>query len=103
MSSLSERLLNFAGSVSAATNAPDDYPDYKVELWGDMERTYKMNKQAVLEDWAAVRGLIKRDLDKVAMIDESLLIAFSAFDAGNKALGRAKMFDIYNLELRKLR
>lgn len=56
MSSLSEKLLNFAGSVSSATNAPDDYPDYRVELWGDMERAYKMNKQAVLEDWAAVRG-----------------------------------------------
>jgi hypothetical protein len=103
MSALSEKLMNFAGSVSAATDAPDAYPDFRVELSGDMETAYQINRQTVLDDWAEVRRLIKRDLDKVAIIDECLGIAFSAFDAGNKDLGRAKMFEIYNLGLRKLR
>ena len=103
MSALSEKLMNFAGSVSAATDAPDAYPDFRVELSGDMETAYQINRQTVLDAWADARRLIKRDLDKVAIIDECLGIAFSAFDAGNKDLGRAKMFEIYNLGLRKLR
>lgn len=103
MSTLSEKLMNFAGSVLAATDAPDAYPDFRVELVGDMEAAYQLNRQTVFDDWAEVRRLIKRDLDKVAIIDECLEIGFSAFDAGNKALGRAKMFEIYNLGLRKLR
>lgn len=68
-----------------------------------MVLAYQMNKQAVLEDWEEVKGLLKRDTDKIPFIDERLHFAFSAFDEGKKEIGKAAMFEVYNLQLRKLR
>lgn len=100
---LAEKLLDFSGAVLTATDAPDDYSELRVELCGSMAGAYQENKSTVHEDWAEIRPRLKRDLDKVAFIDAKLKEGFDAFDRGDRKTGRKAMFDIYNLQLRKLR
>lgn len=101
---LSECLANFSSSVVGALDcAPDEYNPVLVESYGSMERTYKGHKASTIEDWAAVRSRLKRDIDKIEFIDAKLKEAFDAFDRCDKDVGRKAMLAIYNLQLKKLR
>lgn len=101
---LPEILADLSSDVSvAASDAPDEYPDYLVEICGSMEETYSDNKETLLSDWSEARALLKRDVDKVALIDAKLKEAFDAFDAGNRDTGRRIMREIHELDLRNLR
>lgn len=100
---LADYLADLAGAVATATNAPDQYPDYLVEICGGMAETYQMNRDRVFEAWAGARPGLKRDLDKASFIESRLESAFSAFDRGDRGLGQELIFEVYNLQLRKLR
>lgn len=94
--SLQERLADFAGALTSATDAPDGYPE-----WGYV--TYESNMVDLKELWSEIRQKLKRDQDKVPFIDEKLQEAFVAFDAGEKEKGVDAILAIYNLGVKKLR
>ncbi|MFJ3055912.1 hypothetical protein [Herbaspirillum sp. NPDC087042] len=95
--SLTERLADFAGAVGgAATNAPDDYPEWSYA-------TYETNMADIRQLWAEIFPKLKRDIEQAAFIDLKLLEAFAAFEAGEKDKGQLAMWDIYNLQVKKLR
>jgi hypothetical protein len=95
--SLNDRLTDFAGALAvAATDAPDDYPD-----WG--YTTYESNMADIKVLWAEIRAKLKRDHEQVPFIDDKLQEAFTAFDAGEKERGSKAILAIYNLEVKKLR
>lgn len=95
--SLRERLVDFSGSIAVATrDAPDDYAE-----WSYM--TYESHMSDLRELWADIRPKLKRDLDKVEFIEQRLTDMFSAFESGEKEAGRKAAWDIYNLEVEKLR
>lgn len=93
---LQERLADFAGALTSATDAPDGYP-----VWGYV--TYESNMADLRVLWAEIREKLKRDQDKVGFIDEKLQEAFTAFDAGEKDKGVDAILSIYNLGVKKLR
>jgi len=95
--SLSEKLADFAGSISIAiTNAPDGYPEWTYT-------SYEQNMAEIREEWAYIKPRLKRDLEQVAFIDQKLAEMFQAYDAGDKEAGEAAALAIYNLEVKKLR
>lgn len=97
MTSLRTMLDDFAGSVgAAAAMAPDEYdPGLAVN--------YENNMADIKELWATARPRIRRDIDKAELLDRQLFSMFSAFEVGNKKLGRKIAWDIYNSKPEKLR
>lgn len=93
---INERLSDFAGALSSATDAPDEYPPGGYV-------TYESNMADLKELWGEIRLKLRRDLDKVQFIDDQLQKAFAAFTAGEKDNGRKAILSIYNLEVKKLR
>ena len=97
MASLSEKLLDFAGSVSVAiTEAPDEYPEWRYI-------TYEGHMADIKELWSEIRPKLKRDVEKADFIEGKLQEAFAAFDAGEKEVGRKALLAIYNLGIRTLK
>jgi hypothetical protein len=95
--SLSELLVDFAGSVGGlATYAPDEYPPWSY-------RSYANESADALELWARIKMKLKRDKDSVTFIDAKLEEGLVSFENGEKAKGRAAMWEIYNLGLRDFR
>jgi t-SNARE complex subunit (syntaxin) len=94
--SLKERLEDFAGALASATNAPDDYPFPEFQ-------SYESNMADLKELWAEIRPQLKRDLEKVELIDAKLVEMRVAFDAGEKDKGCKAVMAIYNLKVEKLR
>jgi len=94
--SLSERLKDFAGALTSATDGPDDYPD-----WGYV--TYESNMADLKELWSEIRPQLKRDLEQAEFVDGKLQEMFAAFDEGEKDKGRAAVWAIYNSDVKKLR
>ncbi|MES3021238.1 MAG: hypothetical protein V4857_06590 [Pseudomonadota bacterium] len=94
---LKEKLIDFSSSLVGATNyPPNDYPE-----WGFW--TYETHMADLKELWATIRTLLKKDADKISLIDQRLHEAISAFDAGDKEAGVKAILDIYNLEVRDFR
>ncbi len=76
--------------------APDEYdPESYI--------TYEFNMAEIRELWVAARPKIKRDLDQASMLDGQLKAMLSAFETGDKKLGRKIAWDIYNSKPEKLR
>ena len=95
--SLREKLKDLSGYVSiAATDAPDEYPD-----WGYI--TYESNMTYIKELWVDISPRLKKDIEKANFVDHKLVEMFVAFEAGDKAKGRQAAWDIYNSEVEKLR
>ena len=83
--------------VRATICAPDNYPDW--DTGG-----YPLHKAELLNKWAEIRCQVKRDTDKVTLIDEKLALALESFDRGERQPGQSLMFEIYNiLNAQKLR
>jgi hypothetical protein len=96
MMSLVEKLRDFAGALTSATDAPDDYP-----TWGYV--TYESNMADLKELWAEIRPQLKKDVEQAEFIDGKLQEAFIAFEAKEKSKGRKAILAIYNLDVKKLR
>ena len=94
--SLIEKLRDFAGALTSATFAPDDYPS-----WGYV--TYESNMADLKDLWAEIRPKLKKDLDKSEFIDSKLQKAFAAFGAKDKETGQDAILAIYNLDVKTLR
>jgi hypothetical protein len=94
--SLRERLADFAGALTSATDAPDNYlPTGYV--------TYESNMADLKDLWSQIRPLLKRDVEQAEFIDAKLLEMRTAFDTGDKDKGRKAVWAIYNLGVEKLR
>ena len=92
---LRERLSDFAGALASATDAPDEYmPTGYV--------TYENNMADLKDLWSQIKPNLKNARD-VGFIDARLHEAFVAFEAGEKEKGRKAIWDIYNLDVKKLR
>lgn len=97
MISLRNLLDELSGSVAAAAAmAPDEYdPGSYI--------TYEFNMAEIRELWAAARPKIRRDLNQANVLDGKLNSMLSAFEAGDKKLGRKIAWDIYNSKPEKLK
>jgi len=94
--SLVEKLEDFAGALTSATFAPDEYDPQGYA-------TYKSNMDDLRALWAEIRARLKKDVDKVEFVDIKLQRAFSAFATGEKKTGQLAIWAIYNLQVTKLR
>ena len=94
--SLNEKLLDFAGALTSATFAPDEYPS-----WGYV--TYESNMADLKELWSEIRPKLKINVDKCEFIDHKLQEAFTAFEMGEKDKGLDAIMAIYNLNVSQLR
>ncbi|SFP58668.1 hypothetical protein SAMN05443579_112312 [Variovorax sp. PDC80] len=94
--SLKDRLADFAGALTSATMAPDEYavPEYQ---------NYESNKADLTDLWSQIRPQIKRDVQQANLIDDQLQEMFSFFDRGEKNKGRKLAWAIYNSDVEKLR
>ncbi|HEX7803628.1 MAG TPA: hypothetical protein VF471_12815 [Pseudoxanthomonas sp.] len=95
--SLRKNLDDLAGAVgAAAAMAPDEYdPGSYI--------TYEFNMAEIRKLWAAARPKIRRDLNQATVLDGKLNSMLSAFEAGDKKLGRKIAWDIYNSKPEKLK
>lgn len=93
--SLKEKLLDFEGALSSATDAPDEYPMPEYV-------NYDSNMADLKQLWGEIRPQIKRDRSQAEFIDAKLQEMFAAFEAGEKAKGRKAVMAIYNLDIKKL-
>jgi hypothetical protein len=98
MTSLAQTLLLFKDNVVGGTiRAPDNYPEWDTPGWAS-------HREDLLSLWADIKPRLKRDLDKVAYIDEHLALAIESFDRGEREPGQSLMVKIYNvLNLNQLR
>jgi hypothetical protein len=94
--SLKEKLADFAGALSSATSAPDDYPFPEYV-------NYQSNMTDLKELWAEIRPQLKHDVEKAGFIDDKLQEMFAAFEEGDKEKGRKAAWAIYNADVKKLR
>lgn len=94
--SLKERLEEFAGALTRATDAPDDYPFPEFQ-------SYESNMADLRQLWTEIRPQLKRDIEQAQFIDGKLQEMFAAFDTGEKEKGREVVWAIYNLDVKKLR
>jgi hypothetical protein len=95
--SISEKLRDFAGSLSiATTDAPDEYPD-----WSNW--TYETHMADLKALWMEIKPSLKRDIDQAEWVGHNLQEMFKAFDAGEKERGRKVALAIYNSDVKKLR
>lgn len=94
--SLKEKLRDFAGALTSATFAPDDYPS-----WGYV--TYESNMADLKQLWSEIRPKLKNNADKCEFIDHKLQEAFAAFDLGEEDKGLDAIMAIYNLNVKQLR
>ncbi|WP_420998323.1 hypothetical protein ACKI2N_031940 [Cupriavidus sp. 30B13] len=94
--SLKERLADFAGALTSATFAPDEYPlpEYV---------NYQSNMADLRELWSEIRPQLGRDLEQAEVIDKKLQEMFDAFEMGRKEDGRKAVLAIYNLKVERLR
>jgi hypothetical protein len=94
---LHELLRDFSGYVGGlATHAPDEYPDWSY-------RSYVNEAADALKVWGEIRKRLTRNRDEVAYIDAKLAEGLASLEKGEKEMGRAAMWEIYNMELRSLR
>lgn len=91
-----EKLRDFAGALTSATFAPDEYPSFGYV-------TYESNMADLKELWGEIRPKLKTDLNKAAFIDDKLQEAFAAFEANEKEAGQDAILAIYNLGVKRLR
>lgn len=95
--SLKEKLRDFSGALTTATNhAPDSYP-----AWSSW--TYETNMADLKELWAEILPMLKKDMDQAEFIDGKLQEAFAAYAAKDKETGQDAILAIYNLDVNKLR
>lgn len=94
--SLTEKLRDFAGALTSATFAPNDYP-----TWGYV--TYESNMADLTQLWSEIRPKLKRNVEERDFIDRKLQEAFTAFDKGQKDTGLDAVLAIYNLNVKQLR
>ena len=92
---LSERLADFAGALSSAVDAPDEYPFPEYV-------NFESNMADLRALWAEIRPQLVRDPDKAQLVDRKLTEMFAAFESGEKAKGRAAVMTIYNLKVETL-
>jgi hypothetical protein len=98
MTSLARTLSIFKDYVVGGTiSAPDNYPEWNTRRWAG-------HREELLSLWADIKPRLKRDLDKVAYINEHLALAIESFDRGEREPGQSLMLKIYNvLNLNRLR
>jgi hypothetical protein len=90
MSKLDQSLQLFQDSVaSAMVHSPDKY-----QAW---HPGWPFHRDDLLQLWADVKPRLKRDLHKVALIDEKLAAACESFDRDQREPDRSLMFEIYNV------
>ncbi len=94
--SLTETLRDFAGALSSAIDAPDEYP-----AWGYV--TYESNMADLKELWSKIRPKLKRELEQAEFVDRKLQEAFDAFMANQKDKGRKAILAVYNLNVKQFR
>lgn len=94
--SLKEQLEDFAGALTSATFAPDEYPAPEYV-------NYESNMADLKELWTDIRPQLQRDVEQAEFIGTKLQEMFTAFDAGEKEKGRDAAWAIYNLKVEKLR
>jgi hypothetical protein len=94
--SLKEKLQDFAGALTSATFAPDNYPS-----WGYV--TYESNMADLKQLWGEIRPKLKSNVDTCEFIDHKLQEAFAAFESGEKDKGLDAIMAIYNLKVKQLR
>ena len=95
--SIRKLLDELSGSITlAASYPPDEYPEY-------LSLTYQVHKEDIQELWGQIRTKLKRDVEKIAAIDNRLAQMFTAFENGEKVLGRKIAWDLWNLPIRDLR
>jgi hypothetical protein len=94
--SLTETLSDFAGALTSATDAPDEYP-----AWGYV--TYESNMADLKELWGKIRPKLKRDLEQAEFVDSKLQEAFDAFMVNEKDKGRKAILAVYNLNVKQFR
>ena len=93
---LLETLNAFVGAIAVATtDAPDEYPS-----WSDGYQAHMADLKGL---WAKIRPQLKYNLDEAAFVDAKLQEMVNAFEAGNKAAGRAAAWSLYNADVGKLR
>lgn len=94
--SLTETLRDFAGPLSSAIDAADEYP-----AWGYV--TYESNMADLKELWSKIRPKLKRDLEQAEFVDRKFQEAFDAFMANQKDKGRKAILAVYNLNVKQFR
>ncbi|WP_231908281.1 MULTISPECIES: hypothetical protein [unclassified Cupriavidus] len=94
--SLKEKLADFAGALTSATYAPDEYPlpEYV---------NYQSNMADLQGLWLEIRQQLTHDVEAAAFIDEKLAEMLREFEAGRKVEGRRAVLAIYNLKVERLR
>ena len=80
--------------MSLMTNSPKEYPDFM---------TYEGNKESIIKYWSKARPELRKDVGKIAFIEENLEKMFRAFESDDVAEGCNIAIELYNMELRKLR
>lgn len=92
---LSELLADFAGALTSATFAPDEYPTFGYV-------NYESNMADLRDLWSRIKPQLSR-AEHVEFIDSKLAELFGAFAAGEKSRGRAAVMAIYNLDVKRLK
>ena len=93
---LQNLLKEFRGSIAGATTAPDRYACPEFQSW-------EWNKADLQSLWAQIKPKLKRDLDSVKLIDAKLHQMFEAFEAAHNEQGRDIAWELYALDVDKLR
>lgn len=95
--SLRKLLDDFTGVINiSTTDAPDEYPDW-------LPLTWEAHRANIENLWAQICPRLKRDTDKAEILSRQLISMISAFEAGNKKIGRKIAWDIYNSRPENLR
>lgn len=94
--SLSQVFARFREGIATGTCEP---PDEYLDMDSPTQRSakhYLLHRQLILEDWAAIKPKLKRDIERAASIEERLVRAIECFDRGERQPGRSLMMEIYN-------
>lgn len=93
--SLRELMEDLKGSIgNAATNAPDEYPDWS--SW-----TFETHMADIRELWSAIEPRLKNRAS-VANVSTAIAKMISAFESGDKVTGQAVAWKLYNESLGQL-
>ncbi|MEG2750147.1 MAG: hypothetical protein RR939_12265 [Acinetobacter sp.] len=94
---LADRLL------AIHTYSPDQYPSWRLEYYNNAKEIFDEDMSGVLDLWKKIKPKIKKDLEAAELVDQKINAMFIAFKQGDNEEGRDIAYEIFDLDIEKMR
>lgn len=102
--SFKQDLENLAGLIlRISIHSPDQYPAWKLEYYNNAKEIFDEDMSEVVDLWKKIKPKIKKDLEAAELVDQKINAMFIAFEHGDNEEGRDIAYEIFDLDIEKMR